>query len=365
MRSRLLPLFVLLLGLAVSSVCLRAQLYWDINGPTAGAGAAPAGTWGADNFWSSSATGAATTSAWSDGSVAVFSAGTDATGSYTVTVSGNQAIAGLTVQEGTPTLTGGTLTFTAVTNFNITGDATIASTLAGTGGNLFKFGSGSLTLSGINTYTGGTHLNAGTLNLTGSISHAAEDFIINSNTVPTATLNITAGGDLTTDRLRIGVTDNTFSGAVNVSGAGSTVTNTNYLYVGEAGAGSLNILSGATVASVDTSIGNNVNGIGHVTLSGSGSTLSNSETLYVGGGGDGTLVVENGATVTNKVGVVGNNALAGASGYAEVTGMGSTWTSTDTLAVGAATTGDLEITDQGSVTTFNAIIGGQASVNGS
>lgn len=362
MSPRLLPVLLRTLFLLIATVSAQAQFYWDANGPTAGAGGTtPTGTWGIDGFWSSSVTGSATTAGWSSGGVAVFSAGTDATGSYTVTVSGTQNIGGLTVEEGSPTLSGGTLNFTTTTAFNITGTATIGSSLAGTGGTLQKTGAGTLNLTGTNTYTGLTQLVAGTINLTGSITHSATDAQVNGTGL-TPTLNITGGGDLVADRLRIGITGSTFSGKVLVDGSGSTLTNTTYLYVGEAGTGELTISNGAGVSSANTSIGNNNGGTGTLILSGTGSSLVNSGTLYAGGGGNGTLTITTGASATNLTGVVGNN--PGGLGTASVDGSGSTWNNTGSLLVGSATTGTLDIFNAGSVSAANASVGQLAGVSG-
>jgi outer membrane autotransporter protein len=51
-----------------------------------------------------------------------------------------------------------------------TGTVTYANTIAGTGGSLIKSGDGTLSLSGSNTYTGSTTVNAGTLAVNGSIT---------------------------------------------------------------------------------------------------------------------------------------------------------------------------------------------------
>lgn len=106
---------VVFLGAAMLGAALlpqpleAANLYWDINGTTIGAGgAAPSGTWdGTATNWSGDSTGNSTTAAWINGSAAVFSAGTEATGSYTITLSGAQTASGLTFEEGTATLSGG------------------------------------------------------------------------------------------------------------------------------------------------------------------------------------------------------------------------------------------------------------------
>src|SRR5882672_3576445 len=89
----------------------RADLFWDSNGTGTGGSAtttAP-GTWGTSNFWSTDSTGASATGAWVPGENAIFSAGTNVTGAYTVTVNGPQSLGTLTIQEGTLTFSGGEL----------------------------------------------------------------------------------------------------------------------------------------------------------------------------------------------------------------------------------------------------------------
>jgi fibronectin-binding autotransporter adhesin len=105
--SSVAAFFILAFGL---STAVRADLYWDINGATAGGSnsATAAGTWGVDNFWSTSSTGTAATGPWVAGETAVFSAGSGVTGTYDVTLNGTQSASGLTFEEGTVTLTGGT-----------------------------------------------------------------------------------------------------------------------------------------------------------------------------------------------------------------------------------------------------------------
>src|SRR5262245_26247262 len=99
------------MALGLSERRALGLLFWDINGATAGAGSAtPSGTWGVDNFWSTSSTGVAATGAWNEAETAVFAAGTDATGSYTVTVSGTQYAGEIRFDEGITTLSSGVLT---------------------------------------------------------------------------------------------------------------------------------------------------------------------------------------------------------------------------------------------------------------
>lgn len=163
----------------VFSAPVRAQVtyYWDINDATVGAstGTTAAGTWsnislfGLFENWSTDSTGQSNTAKWSGG-IANFSAGANATGAYTVNVfgvgGGVSNVEGIVFEEGDVTLAGSssiTLAGTPVINV-ATANATISAALAGSTG-FTKTGSGNLVLSGANTYTGTTTINAGTLSL--------------------------------------------------------------------------------------------------------------------------------------------------------------------------------------------------------
>ena len=164
--------------------------YWDIDGATAGAGGAtPSGTWNALNtLWSPSSDGDVATAAWTPGQAAVFSAGSDATGAYTVTVDGTQAIGGLSFKDGTPTLTGGTLSMTS-DSFAFVDDgltATIASSISDDAGTrvLSRTGAGTLVLSGSNgSASGSMALNSGITRFDSpaSIPGSGENLTINSS----------------------------------------------------------------------------------------------------------------------------------------------------------------------------------------
>ena len=88
--------------------------YWDIDGPTPGAGGpTPSSTWSsAAANWSPNAAGDAATEAWisgtaaGDGRMAYFSSGSDATGSFTVTIDGTNFASGMVVNQGTVNLGG-------------------------------------------------------------------------------------------------------------------------------------------------------------------------------------------------------------------------------------------------------------------
>lgn len=147
------------------------QLYWDVNDATAGAGDLPTGTWsGTALSWSIDADGTVPTGVWLDGATAVFSAGTDAVNLYTVTISGTQIAGGLVVEEGGPTLSGGTVRFENASGhaeLNVLAGASgiIGSLVAGPN-DLTKTGPGSMRFNGNNaSYTGRTIIREGTLAL--------------------------------------------------------------------------------------------------------------------------------------------------------------------------------------------------------
>jgi len=121
--------------------------YWDIDGPTPGAGGTtPSGTWSSTAAnWSPSAAGDATTDVWisgtgvGDGGVAFFSAGSDATGSFTVTIDGTNFASGMVVNQGTVNLSGtgvvgigsGTVTVRPGTTLGINNQSRVTQTTGG------------------------------------------------------------------------------------------------------------------------------------------------------------------------------------------------------------------------------------------
>jgi T5SS/PEP-CTERM-associated repeat protein len=76
-----------------------------------------------------------------------------------------------------------------------------------------------------------------------------------------------------------------------------TQVNSDSLFVGEGGTGTLNIESGGLVSNTYGYIGKSSGATGSVTVAGAGSTWINSDDLYVGDEGSGTLAVNNGGTV--------------------------------------------------------------------
>jgi autotransporter-associated beta strand protein len=210
-----------------SSSGIAPRYYWDIDGATAGAGGpAPSGTWAGTN-WNSAADGTGTgTVGWVAGGTAVFAAGSDASGAYTVTVDSTQEIGGLTFDDGTVTLSGGgALRMTSDTAVSVgpglTATVATAITQDATARSLTKSGTGTLILSGANSYAGGTNVNAGTLGLgAGNVLPNASAVTVGGNALGvTATLDANGNND-TIASLTLGGATAT-SGAAVITGMGT------------------------------------------------------------------------------------------------------------------------------------------------
>ncbi len=186
-------------------------LYWDANtAATAGAGATPTGVWrasggtGSSNRWNTSATGlGGTISKWT-GTDAVFSAGTDATNAYTVTVTGAINVSSINIEEGSPTFTSSTITFNdASPDFTVAAGATatVNSGIAGTNG-LNKLGAGTLIFgTSDKAYTGTTTISAGILQLNfnqsfDTVNLAGGELLLNSASTTITNLNVTANSTI-------------------------------------------------------------------------------------------------------------------------------------------------------------------------
>lgn len=136
-------------------------------------------TWGSNNFLTAPATNTST-----DGTV---------DGNYIFKLSSARSDSTLTLQNG---IALGTLQrVIEVANGSAATDAILSGNLTSTGGGITKIGTGTLVLSGTNTYTGATVVSAGTLLINGSQTSATGTVSVSAN----ATLggNGTLGGAVT------------------------------------------------------------------------------------------------------------------------------------------------------------------------
>jgi T5SS/PEP-CTERM-associated repeat protein/autotransporter-associated beta strand protein len=260
---------------------------------------------------------------------------------------------GISLSSGLHTVDIGGASTVLQVNGHITGAGGINLTNAGT-----------LILSGTNTYSGGSNVSLGTLEVIagGSISHATTNTIVGNISGQSGTLALSSGGIVSNYYSDIGQSAGS-TGIVTVDGVGSAWTSAYGLDVGAAGNGSLAITNGGTVSTFYSNIGTNLGGIGAVTVNGPNSTWADSSYLYVGSAGTGALAITNGGSVSDTYSYIGSS--AGSSGTVNVNGPGSSWINSQYLYVGESGTGSLAITNGGSVSDTYSYIGSSAGSTGS
>ncbi|MEX2307362.1 MAG: PEP-CTERM sorting domain-containing protein [Pirellulales bacterium] len=174
------------------------------------------------------------------------------------------------------------------------------------------------------------------------------------------TLNITGGGAVSSSDGFI-ANDSGSTGVVTVDGAGSNWTNSSILTVGKDGIGQLDIVGGGAVGSGEGIIGDysghsdDPNSMGLVTVDGTGSIWTNNSSLTIGRRSSGTLNITGGGTVSTRDGTIGD--AIGSNGVVTVDGAGSMWTNTTELIIGRAGSGTLNITGGGEVSNSDGFIG--------
>ncbi|MCZ7502191.1 autotransporter domain-containing protein [Agrobacterium sp. ST15.13.015] len=251
----------------------------------------------------------------------------------------------------------GTATFSSATWSN--------SNLLSIGGN----GTGTLVLSnGTRAASGDIHIGGfgtgnGSLTLDNSSSLSSSNTIIvgygsgtSLATGLTGSLKVLAGSTLKSVNSVIG-DDVGSHGVAIVSGADSRWVTSDEMVIGEAGVGTLTISGGGTVINRTTVIASldSAGGSG-VKVSGRGSLLQSDGGLKIGDGGAGTLLVEAAGKVKSGDAVVGFQSASSAT----VTGDRSSW-STDDLEIG---NGTLNITAGGSVDSARARLDAAAGATG-
>ena len=180
----------------------------------------------------------------------------------------------------------------------------------------------------------------------------------------TGELNVQAGGAVSNQNSYVGYTADS-SSSVTVTGAGSTWTNALETHIGRSGTGSLEVAAGGIVSSMHGHVGSQGGSDGSVTVDGAGSRWTNTSTLTVGGWGSGSLVITNGGDVSSLGGSIGREAPS--DGSVTVDGGGSTWTTTFAdVTIGSYGSGTLNITNGGAASNAARVfVGYHADSNGS
>ncbi|WP_165789438.1 autotransporter-associated beta strand repeat-containing protein, partial [Billgrantia endophytica] len=252
--------------------------------------------------------------------------------------------------------------------------AEIAARIHGDGG-ITKTEAGTLILSGHNRYTGGTVVQAGTL----QASHENAFVDETAYTVDGGTLDLN-GHDLVMSSLRGGDdgeialgsarltidqdVDTAYAGDISGGGSlihqgGGTLTLMGEIELGgdvTVDDGELRIADGGRVTNDEATIAD-----GKVTVTGEGSEWINEGSQFtVGREGSGELTIADGGHVSSPVfSYIG---MAGGTGTVTVTGTGSTWAGNE-LGVGRTGTGELTIADGGAVTGKYMGIGADGTLN--
>jgi len=157
------------------------------------------------------------------------------------------------------------------------------------------------------------------------------------------------------------------NGTVTVTGAGSSWTNSNDLFLGNSGTGILNISNAGSVTNGTGQMGYNFGADGTATIDGSGSTWTNNGLFYVGGeqGGNGVLSITNGGHVNSNGSFAYIGYGASSQSSAAIDGAGSLWNNFHGLYVGFNGHGSLTVSNGGHMTngTF-ANVGFSVGANG-
>ncbi|WP_237442328.1 autotransporter-associated beta strand repeat-containing protein [Saccharibacter sp. EH60] len=301
--------------------------------------------------------------------------GLDQNGSGTTTLTGNNTYSGRTViNKGTLQLgnggTSGSIASQAIADngtlaLNRSDNVTLGAAISGTGA-LNQNGSGTTTLTGNNSYSGPTAINAGTLQLgNGGTSGSIASQAITDN----GTLALNRSDDVTLGAVVSG------KGALNQNGSGTTTLTGNNSYSGPTAinAGTLQLGNGGTSGSIASqAITDNgaltVNRSDDVTL---GAVVSGKGALNQNGSGTTTLTGNNsysGPTAINKGTLqLGNGGTSGSIASQAITDNGTlTLNRSDDVTLGGAISGTGVLNQNGSGTTTltgNSTYSGPTTIN--
>ena len=270
----------------------------------------------------------------------------------------------------------GTLTFNRADN------VTIAGAITGTG-SVNQIGGGTTTLTAESSYSGETHVEAGTLliadggeingtsftavrgtgvlTVTGETSSlTTEALAIGDLAGDSATLTILNGATATVTGTSPTALGSEGHGTILVDGSGSSLT-AGALELGAATAsmGILTITNGGRVTDTEAIVGSN-EGAGEVLVSGQDSFWETSGRLTLASAGTGMLTISDGATVTSGESLIGSAAR----GDAILSGAGTTWATAGQLTIGSYDVGTLRIEDGAVATSNQGYIGAGPTADG-
>ncbi|MBV9549870.1 MAG: autotransporter domain-containing protein, partial [Alphaproteobacteria bacterium] len=294
------------------------------------------------------------------------------TGSNSYT--GGTTISGGILQIGNGGATGsvtGAITDNAAVRFNRSDSVTVANLISGTG-SLTQAGSGTLILTGTDTYTGGTTISSGILQIGsgGTAGAIAGNVADNGNLAFNRSDNVTYGNVVSG------------TGSLTQKGPGTLILTGTDTYTGGTtiSGGTLQIGSGGTVGAITGDVADNgiltfnrsdsvtfagvISGTGSLTQAGSGTLILTGTNSYSGGTtiSSGTLQLGSGGTSGSITGNIADNGILA-------------FNRSDTLTIAGAITGTGAVQQNGTGTTFltgvstysgaTTVNAGVLSVNGS
>ena len=226
------------------------------------------------------------------------------------TYGGTTRINGGTLQVGaggtTGTLGGGAITDNGVLLISRSDAYTLSLAVSGTGV-LSKTAAGTMALSGTNSYTGGSTIDNGVINVTGDQSAATGGWSVGPNATSTSTVSLQAGSKVVVaagKQIRIGNTTASGTTVQTVNVAGSVVNN-GTLYDGRPGV--LNLNSGGTWEQNDAMSLNGQGGYSSTLTVNTGATLTYAGTSTIKvlpatgtSGGNAILTIAGGTLVTGR-----------------------------------------------------------------
>ncbi|WP_241660821.1 autotransporter domain-containing protein [Variovorax guangxiensis] len=293
-----------------------STVFWEST--TAGNATITAANKGSTNFWYDSSAGSAKLVNEAGGSTEFWD---NSTGDNATVVNGAGGTLSISALERAGTSIGSIegegrilLGKKALTTGGLGTSTTIAGVISGKNGSLTKVGDGTLTLAAANTYTGGTTVSAGTLQLgNGGTSGSIVGDVVNNGTLAFNRSDAVSFAGAISG-----------SGAVQQRGAGTTTLTADNTYTGGTtiAAGTLQVGNGGTTGSIAGNVVNNANlainrsdavtvpgsisGSGAVQQIGAGTTTLTGTNTYTGGTtiAAGTLV---GGTSSFGSGAIANN----------------------------------------------------------
>ena len=195
----------------------------------------------------------------------------------------------------------------------------------------------------------------GTVSVDGNGSMIDSDSALRVGVRGQGTLSITNGGRVENTFTQLGQNDGSARGEVTVDGSGSRWFNSDTVYIGDYGNGSLSVTNNGFVHTTSRfCIGVRSRSTGEVRVDGSGSQIIIWDSLFTGYNGAGALSISNGGKVNNSTGYIGygNRYLRprdDCHGDVNVDGSGSIWINRNDLHVGYYGDGTLTISNGGLV----------------